>query len=183
MTSTRSPFKRRLLEAGLAIVAAYVAGACHHSSGAHDAPTPSTPSRADEDAVRAARTGQNKAIADGDVERVAAYWTEDVEIRRALGTLIVGRAAYRQLFTPNGNRDSALVYQRRPDSVSVSSQWPLAYESGTWAGHLGRVDGPTVIGGRYAAQWVKRDGRWLIRGEVFVALTCAGVGCAYAAVP
>jgi hypothetical protein len=40
-----------------------------------------------------------------------------------------------------------------------------------------------VIGGRYSAQWVKRDGRWLIRSEVFVALTCAGAGCEAAAVP
>jgi hypothetical protein len=40
-----------------------------------------------------------------------------------------------------------------------------------------------VIGGRYSVQWVKRDGRWLIRSEVFVALTCAGTGCASKAVP
>jgi hypothetical protein len=37
--------------------------------------------------------------------------------------------------------------------------------------------------GRYAAQWVKRQGRWLIRSEVFVALTCSGIGCSYTAVP
>jgi hypothetical protein len=45
------------------------------------------------------------------------------------------------------------------------------------------VRGPVVIGGRYSAQWVKRGGRWLIRSEVFVALTCDGAGCAAAAVP
>ena len=40
-----------------------------------------------------------------------------------------------------------------------------------------------VIGGRYSAQWVKRGDQWLIRSEVFVALTCSGVGCDSAAVP
>ena len=45
------------------------------------------------------------------------------------------------------------------------------------------VSGPVVIGGRFSAQWVKRDGKWLIRSEVFVALSCAGVGCAAAALP
>jgi hypothetical protein len=49
-----------------------------------------------------------------------------------------------------------------------------------------RVDtiaGPVVIGGRYSAQWVKRGDRWLIRAEVFVALTCSEVGCEATAVP
>jgi len=45
----------------------------------------------------------------------------------------------------------------------MSAAWPLAFEEGDWAGHLGSAAGPAVIGGRYAAQWVKRDGRWLIR--------------------
>ena len=80
-------------------------------------------------------------------------------------------------------RDSSLVYQRDPESVEVSANFPLAFESGRWAGHLGGANGPVVIGGPYSAQWVKRDGRWLIRSEVFVAMTCAGVGCGYAAVP
>jgi hypothetical protein len=34
-----------------------------------------------------------------------------------------------------------------------------------------------------AAQWVKRYGKWLIRFEVFVALTCADAGCKSVAVP
>jgi ketosteroid isomerase-like protein len=135
---------------------------------------------AEERAVRAAREAQNRAIASGDVERITSYWTEDVEIRRGLGALAVGRDAYRKLFIETGF-DSAVVYQREPSTVTISSAWPLAYESGTWAGHLGSATGPVVIGGSYAAQWVKREGHWLIRGEVFVALECAGRGCAYAA--
>ena len=138
---------------------------------------------ADEVAIRTARAAQNSAIAAGDVERAAGYWTEDVEIRRGLGQLIVGSEAYRQLITMKGNRDSALVYQRRPTAVVVSAKWPLAYETGTWAGHLGRANGPVTISGQYSAQWVKRADRWLIRGELFVALRCAGVGCAYTAAP
>jgi hypothetical protein len=73
------------------------------------------------------------------------------------------------------------VYQREPATVEISAQWPLAYESGTWVGRLAGPTGAVVIRGRYAAQWVKRGGRWLIRGELFVALSCAGVGCTYMA--
>ena len=58
-----------------------------------------------------------------------------------------------------------------------------AFETGAWEGHQGTLAGPVVIGGRYSTQWVKRDGRWLIRSEVFVALTCRSAGCEAAAVP
>jgi len=137
-------------------------------------------------AVRAARAAQNRAIAALDTATVASYWTEDVEIRRGLGVLVTGREAYKQLFNPDPGavaRGEELIYQREPTTVEVSPQWPLAYEEGTWVGHLGRADGPALISGRYGAQWVKRNGKWLIRGEVYVALTCNGTGCSSKAAP
>ena len=146
----------------------------------------SRPDGAEARAVRAARAAQNGAIAALDTAAVARVWTEDVEIRRGLGSLVLGRDAYTRLFNPDSGavtRGEELIYQREPVSVVVSARWPLAYEEGTWVGHLGRADGPALIGGRYAAQWVQRGGRWLIRGEVYVALTCAGTGCAASAVP
>ena len=63
------------------------------------------------------------------------------------------------------------MYQRESVTVEVSMHWPLAFEEGRWSGHPGNVEATPIIGGRYAAQWVKQDGRWLIRSEVFVALT------------
>jgi ketosteroid isomerase-like protein len=125
-------------------------------------------------AVRAARSAQNTAIAAHDLERAASFWTDDVVIRSGLGLVVQGRANYREVMAS----DSVTVYRREPDRVDVSDneRWPLAFESGTWTGRSAR-DGKPLIRGRYAAQWIKRDGRWLIRGEVFVALGCAGTGC------
>ncbi len=77
----------------------------------------------------------------------------------------------------------ALVYQRDPVMITISERWPLAFETGKWAGHLGSASGEAVIGSDYSAQWVKRGERWMIRGEVFVALRCSGSGCGYAAAP
>jgi ketosteroid isomerase-like protein len=134
-------------------------------------------------AIRAARIAQNKAIAAGDLDRVASFWTDDVSVRRALGQPLSGREAARKALEPPAAPASHLIYQRLTKDVEVSSKWPLAFETGTWEGHQGTVAGPVVIGGRFSAQWVKRDGRWLIRSEVFVALTCAGAGCDVTAVP
>jgi hypothetical protein len=40
-----------------------------------------------------------------------------------------------------------------------------------------------VIEGRYSAQWLKRADKWLIRSEVFVALTGTGPGLQMKAAP
>ena len=136
---------------------------------------------ADQGAIRQARIAQNKAIASGDLGRAAGFWTDDVSVRRALGQPLSGRDAARKALEPPPA--TRLIYQRLTKDVEVSTKWPLAFETGTWEGHQGSLAGPVVIGGRFSAQWVKRDGRWLIRSEVFVALTCAGAGCESTAVP
>ena len=125
-------------------------------------------------AVRSARAAQNSAIAARDLDRAASFWTDDVVIRSALGRVIQGRATYRSTL----GADSVTVYRREPERVDVSDndRWPLAFEAGTWTGRDPKDNKP-LIRGRYAAQWIKRDGRWLIRSEVFVALGCANSGC------
>ena len=138
---------------------------------------------AEENAIREARLQQNAAMDRGDVDSVASFWTEDVTLRRGLGQPVSGRDAYRQLFAADRTAEQVLYYRRRTLGVDVSPQWPLAFETGTWTAHVGRPDGREVIAGRYSAQWVRRERRWLIRSEVFVALTCADVGCRSTAAP
>ena len=59
---------------------------------------------ADESALRAARIAQNKAIASGDLDRAATFWTEDVTVRRALGQPLSGREAARKALEPPSRR-------------------------------------------------------------------------------
>ncbi len=137
---------------------------------------------ADAKAIRAARIAQNAAMAAGDVDKAATWWTDDVTIRRGLGIGVSGVDGYKAILERAPIPDTMLVYQRRTTDVAVSNAWPLAFETGTWAARVGGK-GPAFITGRYSAQWVKRGGRWLIRSEVFVALTCAARGCASKALP
>ncbi len=130
----------------------------------------------DEEAIKAGRTRQNAAMAESRIDEVASYWTDDVTICRGLGVQLAGKAAYRKLLEGDASASERIVYARESSSIEASPLWPLAFETGTWSGHLGSVKGPTVISGRYSAQWVKRDEKWLIRAEVFVALNAEGVG-------
>jgi len=136
----------------------------------------------DADAIRQARLAQNEAIAAGDADRVASFWTDDVTLRRGLGGSTIGKEAYRAIFEAVPNRESH-IFVRELEFIEVSSDWPLAFESGTWTARRGSADGPAVISGRYSAQWVKREGIWLIRSEVFVALKCCDEVCNWPALP
>lgn len=122
-------------------------------------------------AIRAARLAQNVAIVQNDLDRIASFWTDDVVLTRGLGAVTQGRDAYRSLF-----QHDSVMYQRLPEQIEASATWPLAFESGSWVGRSVRSGKPMIFG-RYSAQWLKRDGRWLIHSEVFVALGCAGDGC------
>ncbi len=171
---------RKLIGLGaLVMLVGLVLSACAPISREADALAESV----DAAAIRAARTEQTQALADQDPERVASFWTDDITIRRALGQIVDGKEAARAIIEPTGDPATRIIFQRVAGDIEVSPNWPLAYEEGTWTGHIGSASGPEVIGGRYGAQWVKRDGEWLIRSEVFVALTCADAACDFKAVP
>lgn len=136
----------------------------------------------DVDAVRQARMDQNEAMAVGDTERIASFWTDDITLRRGFGTSVIGKDAYRALIDTAPNEKS-LIYVREPDFIEVSSGWPLAFESGTWTARRGSLDNPPLVTGRYSAQWVKREGHWFIRSELFVALTCTDGACGWPVLP
>jgi ketosteroid isomerase-like protein len=135
-------------------------------------PAPAPIPAGDAAEIRAARADQNAAIAAHDYDRVASYWTEDVVITAGRGTVLRGRSAYRAAFAS----DSGFIYHRETTAIDLSTAWPLAWEEGTWTGSS-TAGGAPLLSGRYSAQWIKVSGRWLIRSELFVALTCSGAMC------
>jgi lysophospholipase L1-like esterase len=138
---------------------------------------------ADEAAILKARRGQNDSLAAGHFDDAAKYWTEDVTLRRGLGAAVAGAAAYRAALVTASAGAQPVFYVRDPLNVEASHRWPLAFETGEWEQHMGSVTGPVAIRGKYSAQWVKRDGHWLIRSEVFVALESEGEGAQAKATP
>jgi len=137
------------------------------------APLPESP---DAMIIRAARLAQNQAIRGRYFDSAAAFWLPNVVVSAGLGLAFQGREVYQRAFV----LDSAITYNREPDSITVSPNWPLAWEQGRWTGrpHAG---GEPVISGQYSAMWMKVGNRWLIRSELFVATNCAQLACAWPA--
>ncbi len=126
----------------------------------------------DELTIRTARLAQNQAILRGDLDSVATFWLSNVVVTAGLGFSFQGSEVYQRAFV----LDSAIVYNRQPDFVTVSRNWPLASERGTWTGREHK-SGATVISGQYSAMWMKVDGKWRIRSELFVATDCTEFAC------
>lgn len=131
----------------------------------------------DATAIRSARLAQNRAIGAGALDSVATFWVPDIAVVAGLGVTFQGKDAYKAAFAA----DSGMIYERIPEHVQDSPHWPIAWEQGTWSGR--RKGTAPAISGTYAAQWVKIDGRWLIRSELFVALNCSGPACRWPVAP
>ncbi len=141
------------------------------------------PSAADEvQAIRDARLAQNEAIVERDLDAIARYWERSVRSTAGTGVFVTGRDEYRRAFRDEFRNLEDVLYSRIPEiielsSVHVSDALHMASESGTWTGSWTSPEGPTQMSGVYSAMWRKRNGRWRIRSELFVALSCTGVDC------
>ncbi len=141
------------------------------------------PSAADEvQAIRDARLAQNEAIVERDLDAIARFWERSVRSTAGTGVFVTGRDEYRRAFRDEFRNLEDVLYSRIPEfielsSVGVSNADKLASESGTWTRTWTSSEGQTEIYGVYDAMWRKRNGRWRIRSELFVALSCTGVDC------
>jgi uncharacterized protein (TIGR02246 family) len=100
----------------------------------------------------------SQAFNKGDLDALVGFWTEDAEFIRESGKTYKGREAIRSLLKASlaenkGSKQSikaTSIHFIKPDVVSAEGVVTVT-----------TPDGETDSG-RYAAIWVKRDGKWLI---------------------
>ena len=131
----------------------------------------------DEAAIRATRAETNAAIAEHEVDALASSFTDDVVLVSGAGEALIGKEAMRAGFTRAFAVPGFVDYLRTPVSVTVANQGERAAERGRWVGRWQGPSGETRRSGTYLAHWVKPDGRWRIRAELYVTLACDGPGC------
>jgi ketosteroid isomerase-like protein len=122
-----------------------------------------------------ARNDLNEALAARNVARYARYWTKDAVVMWAGGGLRIGLHdnAIRMGKTFEDPRFSG---KRTPEDIEIDNGSPLyASESGVWVWSEGlKTGGVGTYRGRYLIMWLKTDGQWKIRSELYVETHCSG---------
>jgi ketosteroid isomerase-like protein len=122
--------------------------------------------KSEEELIRKARQASNEAIARKDAEGISMFYLDDYVIIRGSGVIErskeESKASWKQIF-----REAPETYFKRiPSEIIISkNNSDLAWESGEWKGF-----NTYSKGGRYSAQWKKKNGEWKLQAELFVAL-------------
>lgn len=120
----------------------------------------------EEELIRNARQTSNEAIARHDVDGISKFWLDDYLVIRGSGVIEIGKEANKINWRNTFKETPQTYFERFPSEIVVSNNNPaIAWESGKWEGF-----NTYSKGGRYSAQWKKKDGEWKIQAELFVAL-------------
>jgi len=115
--------------------------------------------------IKSNRAASNDAITRHDVDGIAKFWLNDFVQVIGRGTYQTGKdsivASWKALF----NSNSQVAYTRNPKEITISDNDTLAWEQGEWIGIHSYSKG-----GNYAAMWIKRNGSWMLKAELFVSL-------------
>ena len=115
--------------------------------------------------IKSNRAASNEAIAKHDVNGISKFWLDDFVQVIGRGTYETGKeniaASWKKLF----NNDPKVSYVRNPEEIIISDNDTLAWERGKWIGIHSYSKG-----GNYAAMWIKRNGNWMLKSELFVSL-------------
>jgi len=116
--------------------------------------------------IRKARQTSNEAIARQDVDGISKFWLDDYVVIRGSGVIEHGKEANKTNWKKIFKDAPHTSFERFPTEIIISKNNPdLAWESGEWKGF-----NTYSKGGRYSAQWKKKDGEWKLQAELFVAL-------------
>ena len=110
------------------------------------------------EALAATREAWGEAIAEGNVEKIFSFWTEDVVIYPVSGQVIRGIGEVRE-YVRHNRQELGIRPRVTPMTIVASESGDLGYTIGTheWIDNEGNATMP----GRYVTLWRKNDrGHW-----------------------
>jgi ketosteroid isomerase-like protein len=128
----------------------------------------------DEKQIRVNRIASNTAIAAHDTSGITKYWATDIFVLTSRNVQNIGKHNNAQAFINEFKTKQDVIYIRTSDRVDVSSQGNMASETGTWVGGWKDGNDTVKVTGTYYAKWIKIDGLWLIRAEIYTGIACEG---------
>ena len=147
------------------LVATAVTLACLRIAGAADTAAPAAGAAVsqDETAIRAAGAAYRKALADQDLDAVAAFWAPDADYVDQVGRVYKVRPGLARAKHASQQASHLALLAPKTETHSVRAVTAdVAVEDGSFDRQVS--DPGQVPHGHYTAIWVRRDGRWLLDG-------------------
>lgn len=120
----------------------------------------------EDELIRKARQSSNEALARQDVDGISKFWLDDYVVIRGSGVIERGKEANKTELGRIFKETPKAYFERIPSEIIISkNNSDLAWETGAWKGF-----NTYSKGGRYSAQWKKKEGEWKLQAELFVAL-------------
>jgi ketosteroid isomerase-like protein len=114
------------------------------------------------------RSESNLAIKNHQIDIVLEYLTEEINIAASNGKIFSGKIAFKDALNNIFSENPDLYFVRNSEEVLLNKDNNIAWEKGTWTALRPKTDNWNNYGGNYSAYWVKINGIWKIRAELFV---------------
>jgi Domain of unknown function (DUF4440) len=121
----------------------------------------------DKDEILSLRNAYNVALKEFDAKHFT-FLTDDSQTTTGTGTLIQGKENLREYLSKASG--PKMYWVRTPNEIDVNVDQGLAWEAGVWKGYTTDSAEKSVTGGKYSAMWVKINGDWKIKSQLFVKL-------------
>ena len=115
--------------------------------------------------IRAARGASNEAIARHDADGIVRDMLQDYSIVTGRGQHVQGRDSLLAFWKVTFKAMPGVTYVRTPESIVISKNDSLAWETGHWT-----AEHSYSAGGKYSAMWRKSENSWKLAAELFVSL-------------
>ena len=123
----------------------------------------------EEQKIRSIRSASNAAIKSHDTSGIVTYWTEDIVITKGSGEVLIGKGEAINEFKKTFNELPDIYFVRSPENIVVGKGETKAWEDGSWKTYRGETL-QEEYAGKYSIYWVKQEGEWLMRSQIFVNL-------------
>jgi hypothetical protein len=139
-----------------------------------DSCTPVRQADPEEEVIKSVREFSNQSIVKRDTSAIASTLTHDFHAITSRNQEVVGSYGMAKRFAEDFRLRPDVSYVRTPLSIRIFQPWNTASERGSWVAKWKDVDGSIEISGIYYAKWVRVNGKWLIRAEMFTPRKCVG---------
>lgn len=120
--------------------------------------------------IKAARQASNHAMAKNDMVALSSHFMDNIIVITGSGVSMISKDTVAAKLRRQLEQSADVNFRLIPADILIGDKGDLAFETGKWLGAKKIDPKQKIVGGNYSAMWMKRDGIWKLRSELFVSL-------------